>query len=100
MGRSSGELRLPLLPQRLCLSRRSRAAQKKDPGVRFHFGEIIETASPVAKGEARHMQMWQGVIQQGGEQGSQGRGAPGLQGPGEAVLLLPGSKAPDPEGNT
>ena len=54
----------------------------------------------MAKGEARHMQMWQGVIQQGGEQGSQGRGAPGLQGPGEADLLLPGSKAPDPEGNT
>ena len=55
---------------------------------------------PVAKGEGRHMQRWQDGIQQVGEQGSQGRGAPGLRGPGEAVLLPPGSKAPDPEGDT
>ena len=54
----------------------------------------------MAKGEATHKQRWQDVIQQGGEQGSQGKDAQGLQGPGEEALLQPGSKAPDPARNT
>ena len=60
---------------------------------------VCTTHPPVAKGEVMDMRMWQGGIQQGGEQGSQGRDAPEPQGPGEVVLLLQGSRAPDPEGN-
>ena len=97
-----GERKLPSLPLPLCWSRRSRAAQKKDP-ERFAFCEMMYTVCtthpPVAKGEVMDMRMWQGGIQQGGEQGSQGRDAPEPQGPGEVVLLLQGSRAPDPEGN-
>ena len=54
----------------------------------------------MAKGEAMHKQRWQDVIQQGDEQGNQGRGAQGPQGPEEVALLQPGSKAPDPGRNT
>ena len=51
----------------------------------------------MAKDVEMHRQMWQDVTQQGDEQGSQGRGEPVHQGPGEEVLLLLGSKAPVPE---
>ena len=60
---------------------------------------VCTTHPPVAKGEVMDMRMWQGGIQQGDEQGSQGRGAPEPQDPGEVVLPLQGSRAPDPEGN-